>query len=401
VTKRAVAQMPSPISIVGAMTGVQALVTMGITILPVIAPQAAVALGVKPALIGMQVSLLYGFAALTSLYSGRCVRRFGAVRTSQAALAFIAAGLFLAAAQSLWAIAAGSLLMGIAYGLPGAAASHLLTRFTDPQRRNLIFSLKQTGVPLGGVLAGLIAPSLAQAIDWRAPLLATGLAALGAALLFAPVRPRLDDDWDPGYAMMRFPIEGLRSVLAISSLRPLSGVGFLLAGVQVSIIAFLVILLVQEYQFTVVAAGAVMAAVQVAGVVGRIVWGFVADRAGDGLATMSGLAGAITLLLLSLVFIGSAQAPLAVAVLVALGGTASAWNGVFLAETARLAPAGRVGEATAVILSGTYLGVFIGPALLGAAAPAVGSYRISFALLASASAVALVLTLVARTRSRA
>lgn len=286
--------------------------------------------------------------------------------------------------------------MGIAYGLPSPAASHLLARFTSPGRRNLIFSLKQTGVPLGGVLAGLVAPPLAEAVDWRAPLMATAGAAAALAVLFGPVRARWDDDRDGGHPVLRTPLAGLRAVLAVAPLRSLSAVGFLLAGVQVSIAAFLVVLLVEDYGYSAVAAGAAMAGVQVAGVLGRIGWGMAADRIGDGLLTLLGIASLVAGLALGLSALGPEHGALALVVLVALGATAIGWNGVFLAETARLAPDGRVSEATAVLLSGTYLGVTLGPALFGAAVPYLGGYRAGFVLLAAAAAAAVGFVLGAR-----
>lgn len=386
-------------AVVAGATAVQTLTSLGVSILPAVAPLAAAALGVSPSLLGLQMSLLYGLAVATSLLSGRCVRRFGAVRMSQAALALVAAGTALASVPSLATIAFASMLMGAAYGLPGPAASHLLTRFTAPGRRNLIFSIKQTGVPLGGALAGLLAPSLAQAFDWRAPLLAASCACALLCLLFAPARSRLDGDREPALPVLRLPVEGLRTVLSVAPLRPLAGVGGLLAAVQVCLTAFLVTILVEVYGFAPVSAGLAMAAVQVAGVTGRILWGLVADRAGGG-ATLIALAGTTAALAAALILLGPSDRAVALAAFLALGATAIGWNGVFLAEVARLAPAGRVSEATAVLLAGTYLGVFIGPALFGALTSLVG-YPPGFALLAAGGAAAGLCAVSARRRARA
>ncbi len=381
--------------IVAAATAVQALVSMATMILPAIAPRAAASLGVPSALIGFQVSLMYAFATAISLVSGRFVRRFGPVRTNQIALLLAAAGLTLSATASLAMIAVGSILMGIGYGLPNPAASHLLMRFTPAHRRNFVFSLKQTGVPLGGVLAGLTAPALAELVDWRAPLLATALAAASIALVFAFARARWDDDRDASHALFRAPLEGIWSMLAVAPLRHLCAIGFLLAAVQVCLVTFLVVLLVEDYGLSIVMAGMVLGLVQVAGVIGRVGWGLAADATHQGLRTLLAIGVVIVALALVLAF-AARSASLAVVVLTLLGATAIGWNGVFLAETARLAPAGRVGEATGIILSLTYLGVFVGPALFGMAAPLLGGYRSAFLLLALAAAVASVFASIAR-----
>jgi hypothetical protein len=62
---------------------------------------------------------------------------------------------------------------------------------------SLVFSLKQTGVPLGGVLADAIVPGLMLWAGWRAGLLATAAANLVCALAAQPLRPELDADRDP------------------------------------------------------------------------------------------------------------------------------------------------------------------------------------------------------------
>ena len=43
-----------------------------------------------------------------------------------------------------------ALLIGIAYGPSPVASSHILARLTPPAWMNLVFSAKQTGVPIGG-----------------------------------------------------------------------------------------------------------------------------------------------------------------------------------------------------------------------------------------------------------
>jgi hypothetical protein len=54
------------------------------------------------------------------------------------------------------------------------------------------------------------------------------------------------------------------------------------------------------------------------------------------------------------------------------GVTASGWNGVFLAEVARLAPEGRVAEATGAVLVPGFLGLVLGPLLVAGTASVIG-----------------------------
>jgi NADH dehydrogenase/NADH:ubiquinone oxidoreductase subunit G len=63
------------------------------------------------------------------------------------------------------------------------------------------------------------------------------------------------------------------------------------------------------------------------------------------------------------------------------GASAIGWNGVFLAEIARLAPAGQASVATGGTLCITFLGVVLGPPLFGVLAGMLQSYGASYGAL--------------------
>jgi MFS family permease len=150
---------------------IQALVTMALLTLPVMAPVVAKANGISPTLVGVYVSLSYIGAILASLMSGATVIRFGPIRVSQLGLLVCALGLALCAVPWLPLMVVGAVLVGLGYGPMTPASSHLLARSTPPQQMSLVFSLKQTGVPLGGMLAGAVVPPLLLWVDWQASLL--------------------------------------------------------------------------------------------------------------------------------------------------------------------------------------------------------------------------------------
>ncbi|HLS57636.1 MAG TPA: MFS transporter, partial [Zeimonas sp.] len=154
--------------VVVAMLVAQTIVSMGMLTMPAIAPVLARSFGVDASAIGYQVSIVYAGAMASAALGGSVVRRIGAGRTTQAALAAVAIGVALATSANIAALMVASVLLGLGYGLSNPAASELLVRYTPANRRNLIFSLKQTGVPLGGIAAALVAPGVASAFGWRA-----------------------------------------------------------------------------------------------------------------------------------------------------------------------------------------------------------------------------------------
>ena len=134
-----------------------------------------------------------------------------------------------------------------------------------------------------------------------------------------------------------------------------------------------------------------------AGAIGRLVWGGIADRLGDGnrVLVLNGLiaaaAGALTVLL------SAGAAPVAVyGVLILFGVSAIGWNGVFMAEVARLAPEGQIGSATGGVMVLTYGGVLVGPVTFAGAFALVGEYTASFGFCAAVSLAGVALMLAAR-----
>jgi predicted MFS family arabinose efflux permease len=376
---------------------IQALVAMALITVPVMAPVVAQALGISSTYIGLYVGLVYAAAMLASLAAGAAVARFGAIRVSQVALLLCAAGLALSALGSAPAMAIGALLVGLGYGPVTPASSHLLARTTPAHRMSLVFSIKQTGVPLGGVLAGALVPPL-LVLGWRGALLAVAAANIACVFVAQPLRASLDADREPDRPLVVGNLaQPIRLVLATPALRLLAGVSFLFSIAQLSLTTYLVVYLHDILSYGMVAAGLALSVSQAAGVFGRVLWGYVSDRwlgARRMLAALAALVGVSAVLTATLQ--PSLPAALVLVVLCLFGASAIGWNGVYLAEVAREAPPGQASVATGGTLAITFLGVVLGPPAFGALAGASGSYRIGFIALA----VALIPCLVALLRPR-
>ena len=372
-------------------TAIQAMVSMALLTLPAMAPAVARALAVPSTLVGAYVALCYFAAMLSSLVGGTLVRRLGAIRVSQLGLGLCAVGLALCALPWLPAVALGALCIGAGYGPITPASSHLLALTTPAHRMSLVFSIKQTGVPAGGMLAGALVPGLSLWLGWQGTLLAVaGVCALCAALA-QPLRAALDADRQPAQPLaLQALFKPIGMVLGHPSLRALAACSFLFSAVQVSTTAYMVTYLNESLGMTLLAAGAALSVSQLAGVVGRIAWGAVADR---GLGPRNTLMLLATLMMAGSVLTALLQPQwptlLIWAIVALLGASAIGWNGVYLATVARQAPPGQAGVATGGTLLFTFMGVVCGSPAFGALAWASGSYRIAFAALALPAALAL------------
>jgi MFS family permease len=351
----------------------------------VAAPVLLQRLQLGPAAVGLFVALVYLGAMFATQIGAFIVHRWGPIRASQVALLCSAMGLLLLAAPLLPLVALGAVVIGLGYGPITPASSQMLSRTTDPHHYSLVFSIKQTGVPLGGVIAGVVVPPLVSLGGAVGALF--GLAALCvlAVLTAAPLARELDRERDHAapWPKPHQVLAPTRFVATHAVLRAIALCSFVFSMVQVSLTSYMVSFLTGELHWTLGAAGAALAASQVAGVVARIVWGFVSDRWLGPRRVLLGLAVAMAACGMLMPLLGPASpAPLVIGLLCVYGATAVGWNGVYLATVARVAPAGHAATATAGTLFFTFFGVVIGPPALGAAGAAFGALGSAFALLA-------------------
>lgn len=383
--------MPHPWVLLTATLAIQAMASMAVITLPVMAPAVAQATGIPLSYAGVYIAVLYVGAMLLSLTSGTLVARYGAIRASQLGLLLCAVGLGFCAIPSLPVMAVGAFLIGVGYGPITPASSHLLAKSTPPHRLSLVFSIKQTGVPLGGVLAGAVIPGAALWMGWQGALGVAAAMNLVCILLAQPLRQRLDDDRDPARLLaLSSLMRPIRLVVNYRALRLLAACSFVFSMVQVSLTTYLVSYLNVSLGYSLVAAGLALSITQAAGIIGRVLWGWMADRFMGAQAMLRTLATIMVLSALATALLQpSWPALLVLAILVVFGASAIGWNGVYLAEVARQAPPGMAGLATGGTLTVTFFGVVVGLPLFGALVSMTGSYRVSFALLAIPTAVCL------------
>ena len=120
------------------------------------------------------------------------MHRLGGVRALQISLLIGAASLVLYLVPSIALALLASVCVGLGNGTANPAGSEVLTRFTPPGHRNLVFSIKQAGVPLGGVLGGLAIPPLIEAMGWRLAAVVVAAACIAVTLLTWPFQSRID-----------------------------------------------------------------------------------------------------------------------------------------------------------------------------------------------------------------
>lgn len=381
-----------------AMLAVQTAVSFLSRIAPTLAPTLAPRIGLPVESVGYLSALITGGSLVPLLLGLPLLRRLGSMRNLQVGLSLGVLGALLSAVPAPAALLFGSLLIGISIGPPSSAGMDVLQRFAPPRHRNLLFSVKQAGVPLGGVLAGLLMPWASQALGITAAVVIA--AAIGAVTLLAvqPLRERVDAarertlalDWRMFLSPNNL-FKPLAVLVAMPALRRMGLAGGCLGAGQSAWFAFLVTYLVVELHWTLTAAGALFALMQGVGVLGRPLAGFISDRLGDGKRVLRWAAIGSGLTTLALASCTPAWPVWVVVTLAALAGlTVASWNGVQFAEVARMAPRETLNEtmtgATLLLL----LAYVVGPALFSLVVAAGASFGAAFAATALVTFSALI-----------
>ena len=380
------------------------LIATLVTAVPaVLAPVAAADFGVHPGRVGILIAIMFVVSLPAGLATQAIVARYGAERACHIVAALSAVALLLMAGAGYGAIWAGrtgqlpvllfliplivsALVIGLPMGMINPLSSQILFRAAPAQLRSFFFSLKQTAVPGAYAMAGLLVPALLLLMSWQAALLVMGVIVAGWALFTLTVHVRVNPPTAKASGGWRAFVEPVRAAWRSRQIREMALVSLVYSANQTGMSAYLVSYLNLEVGMSLLAAGALFAAGQFAGMVGRLVWGLSADlwikpRTQIGLLGVVGGLSGLTVALFSSAWPNAAM----LAVCVLFGFSAVSWNGIFLAEVARLAALRNPGDIGAMTAgTGVYnnVGALSGPGLGALLVAVTGIYAAGFTLLA-------------------
>jgi len=353
---------------------------------PVVGPLLTAAVGVEASRIG-HLTALVSFGSVVFLALGTpLVVRLGPTRALQLSVACGACAV-LVLTMGVWPAAMlGAWLMGLSYGPVPPGTTRLLGATAPARHRGLIFSIKQAGAQLGGVLAGLILAPIAARFGWQTALITAAATGLVAGTTVFAFRNLLGIGRDPSRALFRASnlsapfaaIAGDAQLIALTALTTAFAVA------QGCLFYFCVTFLSVVHGTGLVAAGLAYACMQGGAMIGRVVLGFMADRTGNAMRNL--LAQALACAALALVWSNIALPSGAwyVGVLAfATGAMAASWNGLVLSEIARLAPTEKVADAAAGSTMISFCGYVFGPALFSIGVRFFGEWHTPYAIVAA------------------
>ncbi|HSR12630.1 MAG TPA: MFS transporter, partial [Thermodesulfobacteriota bacterium] len=309
-------------------------------------------------------------------------------------LGFAVQGVFILGFAWIHSFLMGGLLLllsGIGYSSVNPATTKGIVRWFAAQGRATAMGIKQTGIPLGGILAAFTLPGLATAFGWRVAVLIVGAVTCG---FIAVVRLKIPPHPHSEASSSKIQWKNLREVLFNRSMVALSVMGIFVAGAQLSIITHMVLFLKNQFLFSSIFAGMCLAATQAGGTAGRIGWGLVSDFLLGGkrkpVLIFIGCIAVLQLLLFSRME-PNISTPLLLILVALMGSTTIGYHGVLFGLMGELVRKEVVGLATGFSLTITFLGIVLFPPLFGHVVDRIGSYQRAWDMLALAWVAALVI----------
>ncbi|MFC1990717.1 MFS transporter [Chloroflexota bacterium] len=266
-----------------------------------------------------------------------------------------------------------------------------------PQReRATVMSLKQTAVNIGGMITAVTLPAVAIALGWRFGFLFLGIIAIaiGVIAFIFYKEPPSQTVLNPQVSANSPTAVPMLDILKNRDIWLVSIAALLLAWVEFTTIAHLVLYLKEVLIYPVVLAGGLLAMVEAAGAIGRPGIGFISDRVYRGKRKSIFILLAIVASTMCLIL--GLLGPYLVSwllyfILFLLGIAAIGWGGIYLTLVSELGGRHGAGKAAGMSASVGTCGIIIGPPVFGYIVDLTGSYALAWSSLSFVAALCVLL----------
>ena len=236
--------------------------------IPVLYPFIRDDLGLTRAQVGLITSAIMGTSMITVVIGGWLSDTWGAKKILVIVMLYIAiAVLTLSLINSFWTALLAGLLIGIGVGPFYPLTSKQIIDWLPQKTRALGMSIKQTGPPVAGAIAAVTLPSIAIATNWRITTIIMSVVILALTLVIFFCYK------DKSQVTKRETKISLHSFLDIGKNRTLMILtlwAFCMVGLQQTVVAYLILYLVEDLEYSTVMAGGYLSICLMASVIGRI-----------------------------------------------------------------------------------------------------------------------------------
>jgi sugar phosphate permease len=319
-------------------TGAQAAYSAVFLGIPVLAPALRVEYDLSLPEVGLVIAAVNVGSIVTLLPWGLLADRVGERSVLATGLAGASLALVAAAFAPSFAVFIVAIVFAGALGASvNAASGRAVMGWFEERQRGFALGIRQTAVPLGGMVVALALPPIAAEWGVRGGLVALACGCFAAAVAgFAGIREAPVEEEELGD--VTHPLKDAR----IWRLSVGSG---LILGAQICILGFAVLFLHGERGLSTAAAAGVLALTQLVGAAMRILAGRWSDHVRARMRPLRQLATALAASLVLTAAVLRAPLGLLLPILIAAGALSLSWNGLAFTATAEVAGRARSGAA--------------------------------------------------------
>jgi MFS family permease len=256
-------------------------------------------------------------------------------------------------------------VFGIGYAASTPAGGRAILAWFDKDR-GFAMGIRQTGVPIGGLVGALTLPLVSAHVGYRlAFLYAAVLVMIPTLMAYFGYRKAPGD----GATSMTLAsvARGMQALLREPRLFAVMATCMVLTASQIAMNAFVSVTAVSVVGTTAFVGALALACGQAAAGVGRLAWGYTSDRIfhGERLIPFAVISVLAALAAASLALLGRGEVVPLMLGTALLGFSGAGWNGLFAAALAEVGGVDRAASAIGIGLTGIFLASSIAPTAFG------------------------------------
>jgi MFS family permease len=355
--------------VLGLMTGAQAGASVMQQSVGVLAPFLIADYALSKSALGVLFTAMFVGSTCFTAIGGVLTDRIGERRMVLVAGTIMSVALLAAVAIPDYRWLVGWMaIFGAGYAASTPAGGRAILAWFD-RDRGFAMGIRQTGVPVGGLVGALLLPLIAlHAGGYRAAfVVAALLVAVPSLVTFALYRESGAER--PAPTTMREIAGGMRTLARDPRLIAVTITCVLLVNVQLAMNGFLTVTAISDVGVTPAVASFAFAAAFAAATVARLFWGWFSDRfMRDRVALLGALCVLASLATFGIALLRPSTAALLIPAAMLFGFSGAGWNGVMAAALAEIGGVARAGSALGITLTALFAASAAGPLFFGAIA---------------------------------
>ncbi|OJE50230.1 MFS transporter [Bacillus luti] len=261
------------------------------------------------------------------------------------------------------------LLIGIFYSVSQPGGSKVILKWFPKENRGLAMGIRQAGIPIGGVLAGVLIPFLT--IQYNVNYAINSIACIciiGGLLFFVFYKePYVQEEARKEHIKISFWTQ-LKGVICKKELYSIYITGICMISLQMVLVGHFMKFLVREQSMTSTVAGTVFSVMFFSGMIGRVILAAISDvfyKGNRRIPLFIAVCASIGLILLLVISIHTVTSGVLYGVSALLGFFSIGWFSLFIAEVAESASEELVGMTVSFALTLNQIAIIIAPVLFG------------------------------------